>query len=90
MESPNTVSTKFVETTDDAYTKSVKANENNEIEAMEAKIRQRALELMRESMSTWDDESVAALTDDEIAELTSIFIERAELEVVGTAAASSV
>ena len=55
----------------------------------EAKIRSRALELMRESMGKWDDQSIAALTDAEISELTGIFIERAEIEVAGGAAVST-
>ena len=73
----------------------VEANENSglgEVEAVEmdeAKIRDRALELMRESMGTWDDESIAALTDVEIGELTGIFIERAEIEVAGGVAVST-
>ncbi len=70
-------------------TKNVEANENSglgevgAIEVDEVKIRGRALELMRESMGTWDDQSVAALTDAEITELTGVFIERAEIEITG-------
>jgi type IV secretory pathway TraG/TraD family ATPase VirD4 len=51
--------------------------------AIEAAIRARALELMQESMSAWADEDVAALSDDEMSELTKIFVERAEIEVTG-------
>ena len=74
-------------------TKNVEANENSglgegvveaeAVEADEAKIRSRALSLMKESMGTWDDQSIAALTDGEIGELTGIFIERAEIEITG-------
>ena len=70
-------------------TKSVGTNENSglcevaAIEVDEAKIRNRALELMKEGMESWDDESVAALTDSEISELTGIFIERDEIEIAG-------
>lgn len=76
-------------------TKTVETNEISglgEVEAVEmdeAKIRSRALELMRESMGKWDDQSIAALTDAEISELTGIFIERAEIEVAGGAAVST-
>ena len=80
-------------------TKTVEANEISgpgegvveaeAVEADEAKIRSRALGLMKESMGSWDDESIAALTDREITELTSIFIERAEIEIVGHTAIST-
>ncbi|MDA8246967.1 type IV secretion system DNA-binding domain-containing protein [Acidithiobacillus sp.] len=76
-------------------TKTVGTNENSGlrgvelVEEEEAKIRNRALELMQESMGTWDDQSIAALTDSEITELTGIFIERAEIEVAGGAAIST-
>lgn len=80
-------------------TKTVEANEISglgegaaaaeAVEADEAKIRSRALELMRESMGSWDDQSIAALTDGEIVELTGIFIERTEIEVAGRAAVST-
>ena len=75
-------------------TKNVGINENSglgvveAVEMDEAEIRRRALALMKESMGTWDDESIAALTDVEIGELTGIFIERAEIEVAGRAATS--
>ena len=59
-----------------------------DVEALEVRIRDRALALMTESMSTWDDESVTALTDDEMSELTNIFIERAEIEIIGVGSAS--
>ena len=75
-------------------TKNVETNENSglggieSVEMEETKIRSRALELMRESMGSWDDQSVAALTDGELVELTGIFIERAEIEIVGHTAIS--
>ena len=55
---------------------------------LEVRIRDRALELMRESMGEWDDASVAALTDDEMSELTKIFIERAEIEIASGGSAA--
>ena len=77
-------------------TKTVEANEISgpgvvEAEAVEAeaKIRSRALSLMKESMGSWDDRSIAALTDGEISELTGIFIERAGIEIVGHTAIST-
>jgi len=51
--------------------------------AIEAAIRARAIDLMKESMASWADEDVAALSDEEMAELTKIFVERAEIEVTG-------
>ena len=79
------VPTNFVETNENSDLSDI---EVDAVEMDEAKIRSRALELMRESMGTWDDQSVAALTDSEITELTSIFIERAEIEIVGHTAIS--
>ena len=78
------VPTNFVETNRNDVLSDVEAEA---VEA-EAKIRSRALGLMKESMGSWDDESIAALTDREITELTSIFIERAEIEITGNAATS--
>ena len=78
------VPTNFVETNRNDVLSDVEAEA---VEA-EAKIRSRALGLMKESMGSWDDESIAALTDGEITELTGIFIERAEIEVTGNASAS--
>lgn len=51
--------------------------------AIEAAIRERALALMQESMASWDDAAIAALSEDEMSELTKIFVERAELEITG-------
>ena len=79
------VPTNFVETNRNDVLSDVEAEA---VEADEAKIRSRALGLMKESMGSWDDESIAALTDREITELTSIFIERAEIEIVGHTAIS--
>ena len=59
----------------------MKEQEVKDPEALEQTIRKRALALMKESMERWDDESVAALTDSEMSELTRIFIERAEIEL---------
>ena len=78
------VPTNFVETNGNSGLSGVEL-----VEEEEAKIRNRALELMKESMGTWDDESIAALTDAEITELTGVFIERAEIEVAGRAAVST-
>ena len=78
------VPTNFVETNGNSGLSGVEL-----VEEEEAKIRNRALELMQESMGTWDDQSIAALTDSEITELTGIFIERAEIEVAGGAAIST-
>ena len=80
------VPTNFVETNENSDLSDI---EVDAVEMDEAKIRGRALELMRESMGTWDDQSVAALTDSEITELTGIFIERAEIEVAGHTAIST-
>lgn len=44
-------------------------------------IRTRALEMLKESMNEWDDGTKAALTDEDVSELTKIFIERAEIEL---------
>ena len=51
--------------------------------AIEAAIRERALAIMRESMEAWSDADVAALSEGEMSELTSIFVERAEIEITG-------
>ena len=72
------VPTKTVETYENSGLGKVEA-----VEMEEARIKNRALELMRESMGKWDDQSIAALTDAEISELTGIFIERAEIEITG-------
>ena len=55
----------------------------------EVLIRERAMELMKESVSTWDDESVASLTDAELSELTRIFVERAEIEIMSAAGSTA-
>ena len=47
------------------------------------------MEIMKESMGEWDDESVAALTDAEVSELTKIFIERAEIEIMSAAGSTA-
>jgi len=51
--------------------------------AIEEAIRSRALALMQESMAAWSDADVAALSKDEMSELTSIFVERAAIEITG-------
>ena len=79
------VPTNFVETNENSDLSDI---EVDAVEMDEAKIRSRALGLMKESMGSWDDESIAALTDHELTELTSIFIERAEIEIVGHTAIS--
>ncbi|WP_278666999.1 type IV secretion system DNA-binding domain-containing protein [Acidithiobacillus ferriphilus] len=77
------VPTNFVETNGNSGLSGVEL-----VEEEEAKIRNRALELMKESMGSWDDQSIADLTDSEITELTGIFIERAEIEITSNAAIS--
>lgn len=47
----------------------------------EAWIRTRSLEMLKESMNEWDEGAKAALTDEDLSELTKIFIERAEIEL---------
>lgn len=66
----------------------MKEQEVKDPEVLEQTIRKRALALMKESMERWDDQSVASLTDDEVTELTGIFIERARLELASSAAVS--
>jgi len=39
--------------------------------------------LMQESMSAWATDEIAALSDDEMSELTKIFVERAAIEITG-------
>lgn len=56
---------------------------------LEVRIRDRALALMQESMGAWDDESVVALTDAEMSELTRIFVERAEIEIMSAAGSTA-
>lgn len=58
-------------------------------EVLEVRIRERAMEIMKESMGEWDDESVAALTDAELSELTRIFVERAEIEIMSAAGSTA-
>lgn len=73
---------------DDSQENQSVARVEYDAEALEARIRDRAMELMNESMGAWDDESVASLTDAEVSELTKIFIERAEGEITAASSAS--
>ncbi|WP_031571787.1 type IV secretion system DNA-binding domain-containing protein [Acidithiobacillus thiooxidans] len=49
--------------------------------ARELVIRTRALEMLKESVASWNEQATAELTDEDLSELTKIFIERAEIEL---------
>ena len=49
------------------------------IEAHEKEVRELAIKMMHDSMAAWDDGAVSTLTDDEMSELTKIFIQRARI-----------